>query len=196
MVDLIVSVGVVLLIYLAGQSSEQSAIIVQIVLAVLYAAWLLVLKPRTRRSYVAVQAAVAIVVGSFALESLSFEWPSSLVVIAMWVIGYSCARHVLVSHSDADTRFLSSVWGFVLAEIGWLTYHWTIAYSLPLAGGLKLPQATLLLLGISFLAERTYFSFMKHEKVRLNDIALPLLLVLGVIAVLMVVFNSASIGSI
>ena len=193
MVDMIVSVSVVILIYIAGQSDKGFA--VQLLLAVLYEAWLLVLKPRARRSYVAVQAAVAITVGSFALESLSYEWPSSLVVLVLWLIGYACARHVLTAYSDDDIRFMSLIWGFITAEIGWLAYHWTIAYTLPFGGGLKLPQATLLLLGISFLAERTYASYVKHQTVRLNDIMLPLLLVVGVIFILMTVFDSASIGS-
>lgn len=194
-VDIIVSIGTLTLIYLAGQSTS-GGLAVQVVLAVLYAAWLLFLKPRTRVTFVAVQAAVAVVVGTIALESISYGWPSSLVVLVMWLIGYSCARHVLVSHSDDDIRLLSLVWGFVFAEIGWLTYHWTIAYSLPFAAGLKLPQVTLLLLGISFLAERVYASYMKHDAIKLNDILLPLLLVVGVIVVLMVMFDSASIGSV
>jgi len=194
-VDIIVSISVVILIYIVGQSSGSSGVVVQIVLAALYAAWLLLLKPRTKRSYVAMQAAVAMALGSFALESISYEWPSSLVVAVVWLIGYACARHVLVSYSDEDSRFLSLIWGFVIAELGWLAYHWTIAYTLPFAGGLKLPQITLLLLGVSFLAERVYASYMTHQKIRPNDIMPPLLLVVGLILILMVAFNSASIGS-
>ncbi len=194
MVDLIVSVGLVVLMYLAGQSANGVA--VQILLALLYAGWLLFLKPRTKRNTVASQAGVAIVVGTMALASISYEWPSSFVVLGMWVFGYSVARHVLVAYSDNDIRLLSLVWGFVAAELGWLTFHWTIAYTLPFAGGLELPQMTLLLLGISFLAERVYFSLDKHgEKVRFNDLVAPMFLVLGVIVVLLVFFNSASIGS-
>jgi hypothetical protein len=194
-VDIIVGISIVTLMYLAGQSSTGGSFGTQVVLALLYAAWLLFLKPRTRRSYVAAQAAGAVFAGSFALESLSYEWPSSLVVVLLWLIGYACARHVLVSHSDSDTRLLSLVWGFILAEIGWLTYHWTIAYTLPFGSGLQLPQASLLLLGVSFLAERTYSSYMKHQKIRFNDIMLPLLLVVGIVIILMTLFNSASIGS-
>jgi len=195
-VDMIVSIGTVVLIYLAGQGATGKGLVVQIALTILYAAWLLLLKPRTKMSYVAVQAAVAVVVGTMALASVSFEWPSSAVVIVMWLIGYSCARHVLVTHSEDDIRLLSLIWGFVFAELGWLTYHWTIAYSLPFLDGLKLPQATLILLGFSFLAERVYASYMKHDTVKWNEIMLPLLLVSGVLVILMVAFNSASIGSV
>lgn len=195
MVDLIVSVGVVMLIFLVNQGGTQNAAAVQIVLAILYAAWLLLLKPRAKRSAVAAQAAIAVAVGTMTVASLSYEWPSSLVVLIMWVIGYSTARHVLAAYSEKELRLLSLIWGFVVAELGWLTYHWTIAYSLPFAGGLKLPQVTLLVLGVSFLAERIYSSLHKHETIRLNDIMLPMLLTLGVIFILLTLFSAASIGA-
>lgn len=198
MVDIIVSLGLVeliYLVYLVGQSGSGQAVGVQIFLTVVYAAWLLMLKPRTRRSAVALQAAAAVFIGTIALSSISYGWPSSLVVLGMWIIGYSSARHVLVAYSDTDIRLLSLIWGFVIAEIGWLTYHWTIAYSLPFGGGLKLPQATLLILGISYLAERVYNSYHKHGAVRFNDLAMPMLLALGVIIVLLTLFNAASIGA-
>ncbi len=195
MVDMIVSFGLVLLIYLAGQTSTSYTVVVQIVLAIVYAGWLVFLKPRTRRVIVAIQAGAAIVVGSMALFSLTYEWPSTLVVLGMWVIGYASARHVLVSHSDTDARLLSLIWGFVSAEIGWLAFHWTIAYSLPFAAGLKLPQVTLIILGISFLAERVYSSYVKHGTIRSADIAMPMLLTLGIIMILLTLFNAASIGA-
>lgn len=195
MVDFIASIGLVVLIYLAGQIPERG-LAVQIVLAVLYAAWLLLLKPRTRRSTVAAQAGVAVVVGTMALASISYEWPSSLFVLLMWLIGYSTARHILVAYSDSDIRLLSLIWGFVAAELGWVTFHWMIAYNLPFAPGLKLPQVTLLLLGFSFLAERVYYLLDKHGKVRLNDILPPLLLVVGVMLVLLLLFSSATIGAV
>ena len=195
MVDLIVSIGVVLLIYLVNQGGTPYATTVQIVLTILYAAWLLLLKPRAKRSAIAVQAAIAVVVGTMTVASLSYEWPSFLVVIIMWVIGYSTARHVLAAYSEKELRLLSLIWGFVVAELGWLTFHWTIAYTLPFAGGLKLAQATLLILGVSFLAERIYSSLHKHQTIRLNDIMLPMLLTLGIIFILLTVFSAASIGA-
>jgi hypothetical protein len=195
MVDLIVSIGVVLLIYLVNQGGTPYATTVQIILTILYAAWLLLLKPRAKRSAIALQAAIAVVAGTMTVASLSYEWPSFLVVIIMWIIGYSTARHVLAAYSEKELRLLSLVWGFVVAELGWLTFHWTIAYTLPFAGGLKLPQATLLILGISFLAERIYSSLHKHQTIRLNDIMLPMLLTLSIIFILLTLFSAASIGA-
>lgn len=197
MVDFIVSIGGVTLIYLAGQAPSGRGVFVQVVLTLFYTAWLLLLKPRTRRSAVATQAAVAIGVGTMALASISYEWPSSLVVLMMWVIGYSSARHVLVAYSDNDIRLLSLIWGFVVAELGWVAYHWTIAYPLFFLPGLKLPQETLIILGISFLAERAYASYHKHETIKQSDMVMPLVFTLSLFAVLLLTqLNQASIGSI
>ncbi len=196
-VDIVVSVSVVLLMYIAGQAENLQGLIVQIVLALLYTFWLLVVKPRGNRQAIAIQAGVAIFIGTLALASVSYEWPSSLFVLGMWVIGYTSARHVLASYSEESLRFLSLAWGFIAAEIGWITYHWTVAYTLPNAAGLKLPQVSLILLGLSFVAERAYNSYHRHGTIRRNDVLLPLLLVIGVLIIMLFTpFNQAAIGAI
>lgn len=197
MVDFIVSIGSVTLIFLAGQTAGGRGVFTQILLTLLYATWLLLLKPRTRRSFVSAQAAIAVVVGTMALASVSYEWSSSLVVLIMWVIGYSAARHVLVAYSDNDIRLLSLIWGFIVAQVGWIAFHWTIAYPLFFLPGLKLPQVTLLVLGLSFLAERAYASYHRHETIKQSDMMLPLVFTLGLFAVLLLTqFNQASIGAV
>jgi len=194
MVDLIVSVSLVVLLYAAGGGSTGVA--VQIVLAVLYVLWLLVLKPRAKRSLVVMQAAVAVFVGTTALFIASYEWPSSLVVLVMWVIGYAAARHVLAAYSESMVTLLSFVWGLLFAELGWLAFHWTIAYNLPFVSGIKLPQITLIALSLSFLGERAYSSYERHGVVRAADIMLPALLSVGVIVLLLIVFNAVNSGAI
>lgn len=197
MVDFVVSISAVMLVYLAGQTAGGRGVFTQILLTVLYTGWLLLLKPRTRRSFVSAQAAVAVVVGTMALASISYEWPSSLVVASLWVIGYSAARHVLVAYSDNDIRLLSLIWGFVVAELGWVAYHWTIAYPLFFLPGLKLPQETLLVLGLCFLAERAYASYHKHDVIKQSDMVMPLVFTLGLFAVLLLTqLNQASIGAV
>lgn len=196
MVDLIVSVGLVVLLYSAGRGFGEAGMIAQIILTLLYAGWLLALKPRTRRTFVVSQAGVAIFVGTMALFSLSYNWPSALVVAVMFLIGYSAARHVLSAYSDTDLTLMSLIWGFVLAQLGWLSFHWTIAYTMPLLAGLKLPQITIISLALSFLAERVYASYAKHGAVRGSDVMLPALLSLSIIAVVILLFNGLSRGNI
>lgn len=189
MVDIIVGLSIVILLYAAS-----GALVMQILLTLLYIAWLLVIKPRSKRLFVAIQAGTAIFLGTSALMQVSYDWWASLVVLAMWVIGYSAARHILGSYDEAHISFYSLIWGLVLAEIGWLTYHWTFAYSIPGAGAIRLSQAALIALGVSFVAERVYASYTKHGSVRSGDVVLPVLLAGSVILILLVFFNTLSTG--
>lgn len=69
MVDIIVGVSVVTFLY-----GASGAIWLQAAIALLYVGWLLVIKPRSRRSYVAIQAGVAVFVGITALSMVSYAW--------------------------------------------------------------------------------------------------------------------------
>jgi hypothetical protein len=190
MVDVIVGMSMVVLLYAAN-----GALVTQIILTLLYIVWLLVIKPRSKRAFVAIQAGAAVFLGTTALVQVSYDWFASLVVVFMWVIGYSAARHILGSYDEAHTSFYSLVWGLVLAEIGWLTYHWTFAYGLPGVGDIQLSQAALIVLGFSFIAERVYASYTKHGAVRSNDVTLPILLSVSVILILLTFFNTLSMGA-
>lgn len=191
LVDVIVGVGVVILI-----SNATGNIVLQVIIALLYGAWLLLLKPRAKRSLVIAQAGVAVVVGITALYSISYEWPASLVVICMWLIGFATARHVLGSYDEANISFLSLVWGLLFAELGWVAYHWTFAYALPAFGNVELPQVALIALALSFVAERFYASYHRHKEVHMSDLLLPILLAGSVVVVLLIVFNKINAGSI
>jgi hypothetical protein len=192
LVDFIVSVSVVIHLYTIDQSAlgDNRKLVVMGILTLLYIAWLLFLKPRSRRSLVAAQAGVAILLGVSALFTVSYNWPVSLVVVGMWLIGYSAARHVLSTY-DEETHglFIALGWGTALAEIGWVGYHWAIAYGLPIISSLLLPQVAIISVLVSFVAYKAYDSFYHNQKIRTNDIILPLLFTISVIAVLIFVFN-------
>jgi hypothetical protein len=191
MVDIIVNISIVILLYAAS-----GAVVTQGILAVLYIVWLLFIKPRSARVFVAMQAGVALFLGITSLAIISYDWNVLFVVFAMWVIGYGTARHVLASYDEVHLSFYSLIWGFILAEFGWLTYHWTFAYSLPGVGHIKLVQSALVALAFSFLAERVYASYEKNGEVRSNDILLPALFSVSVILVLMLFFNRINTGGI
>ncbi len=191
MVDLIVSLSLVVLLYVAGNTTQSGeGMGLQIILTGLYVVWLLLLKPRTKRSYVVSQAAIALALGTVALYSVTYDWPSSFVVLGMFLLGYFSARHVLSAYSDSEIALLSLVWGFVAAQLGWLSYHWLIAYEVPLVPTVRIPQITIIIVALSFLAERIYSSYIKHGYVRTGDVILPTFLALGVTAVIIFLFNS------
>ena len=192
LVDIIVSVSVVLHLYTINVANidDFRKLILMGIATALYIVWLLLIKPRSKRSYVAAQAGIAILLGTAALFTISFSWPASIVVIGMWLIGYSAANHILNTYDDeTHTLFLSLAWSLVFVEIGWVAYHWTIAYSLPVVTSLLVPQVSIVALLVAFLGYKAYDSFYHHQKIRTSDIILPLLFTLSVLAVLIFVFN-------
>lgn len=192
LVDFIVSISFVLHMYIVNDASigDPRKLLILAVLTLLYIGWLLFVKPRSKRTYIAIQAGSAVLLGTSALFAISYNWPVSIVVLAMWLIGYTAARHILSAY-DGETHglFLSLVWGVILAELAWVAYHWTIAYSLPFVTTLYIPQVAIIASLMSFLAFKSYDSFYKNAKIRINDIILPLLFTLSVVFVLLVLFN-------
>lgn len=192
MVDIILSLSIVLHLFTIAESNLSTG--VQIIamsgLTLLYIGWLLFIKPRSRKSYVIAQAGIAVFMGTSALFTYTYDWPVSLVVIGMWLIAYTSARHMLSAYDDeTHALFLSIVWGFVAAEISWVAYHWAIAYPLPVLDSIMLPQVAIIITLLSFVAYKAYDSFYTHAKIRVNDILLPLLFTLSVLVVLLVLFN-------
>lgn len=185
LIDIILGVSMVVLLYSAAGDIPS-----QIGLTILYAGWLLFIKPRSKRSYVAAQAIIGLIFGIAAIVETSPVLPSSIVVIAAWVVGYSAARHVLSVQHESHINFLSLLWGFVVAEVMWLMYHWTIGYNV--SSSLELSQAVIILAALSFVAERTYMSFHRNGHIRSSDVVLPALLSLSVIGVLLFVFSRAA----
>lgn len=187
MVDVIVGLGVVALMYAPGMTLYPQA-----GLAAAYALWLVVIKPLSKRWQMVLQAVIALVVGSAALLIVSYEWPVLSVAAGMFIIGYSVARHFLYSHDDEHMVQLSLIWGVIYAEMGWLAHFWTFSYGVAgaLATALRLPQMTIILLLLSFVGERIYTSWRKHGEVQTAEMLAPVLFAFGLIAAMLIVFNS------
>jgi len=197
LVSIIVSISFVVLLYTVNQATDtgSQSIIVQSVLAALYIGWLLLLKPQSKRKYVVAQAGIALFVGVTAIYTMSYGWIALPVVLLMWIIGYATARHALSSYDEeSHTILLSLAWGLILAEIGWIAYHWTIAYRLPILTNLLLPRVSIVILCFGFLAYKCYDLYFHYQKIRTVDIILPLLFTIGLIGVLVLAFNSPITG--
>lgn len=190
MVDTIVGVSIVALMYQPGLAFGA-----QIAIAGCYALWLLVIKPLSRRWQMLLQAAIAIGLGSMAVMMTTYEWPSAVTVLAMFVVGYSAARHFLFSYDEEQIVLLSLIWGALFAELGWLAHYWNYGYRLPGAHTiqLSLPQVTLIALLLSFLGERVYRSWKKHGMVVAAEVVPPAALVGSLVLVMMLAFNSVTI---
>ena len=182
MVDIIVGVSAVVLLVAA-----QGGVVAQIIITLLYVVWLLFIKPRSRRVYVALQALIAIMVGITALSLVSYSWDSIFFVLAMWGIGYVAARHVLGSYEEPHTTLYSMIVAFMFAEFGWLGFHWLMAYPLPGSGNIQLSQLALLTALLTFVAERAFASYHKYGTVRQADV-LPSIILAVALGVVMLIF--------
>jgi len=185
LVDVIVGISMVVLLYAASGDLPT-----QIGLTALYIAWLLFLKPRSKRGHVVAQAAVGLIFGITAIVQISPSLPSSAVVLLSWLIGYATARHILSVQHESHINFLSILWGFVVAEVMWLGYHWTIGYQV--SKSLQLSQIVIIIGALSFMAERIYISYHRNGKIQSSDIMMPALLCLSIIGVLIFVFGGAA----
>lgn len=181
MVDIIVGISVVILMYGASGSPWLQA-----VMALLYAGWLLFIKPRSKRVYVAYQAGIALFLGITALSMVSYSWNIIFFVMIMWLFGYVIARHVLGSYDEPLTPLYSLVAGFICAELGWIGFHWLMAYPLPGFGTVQFSQLALFTSLYALIAERSYTSYHRHGEVRRADIIMPILLTVSIMAVVYV----------
>lgn len=188
MVDIIVGVSVAVLMFL-----PQAPLGLQIILALFYAAWLLFIKPLSKRWHMLLQSFVALVLGVTALYSVSYEWPVAVVVACMSIIGYSVARHFLFNHDEEQITLLSVIWGLFFAEVGWLAYFWAFGYAIPGAPAVKIPQVTIVVVLMSFVAERAYRSWEKNGHVVLGDVVMPVIFSSLLIVVILIFFNSVTI---
>lgn len=148
-VDLMVGTSIVGLMYVA-----MSSLPLQIFLAVLYGVWLLYLKPRSDASSMLLQAGVAQFLALTTLFSMSTVLNEILIMLGCWVIGYSVARHVVSNYDEESIDLLSVLWGLLVAQVGWLFYHWTIVYDIGLP--IEIPQIALITLVLGFVAAKLY----------------------------------------
>lgn len=191
LVDYIVGISIIILMYLANSSSVDDLQKYSVLgfYTLIFIGWLVYIKPKSKRVFMHIQAAIALYLGVVSIYSIGYEWSSGVVVFAMAVVGYAAARHMLSSYEERNIILLSLVWGFVTAELGWLVYHWTVAYTPLGVGAFIFPRAALTVVCIGLIAEKAYDSFHKHNRIRMNDILMPIVFTLAVTLLLPILLS-------
>lgn len=157
MVDILVGLSTVALLYAADGS-----IFMQVIITAAYAGWLVLLKPRSNASAIALQAGIAQFVALTALFGFSNDIPDFLLLLAIWTIAYSAARHFISNFNEPMLETISACWAFLIAQLGWLLYHWTLVYEIDKS--LQIPQLAVLVLVLSFTAARLYVAHKHGEE--------------------------------
>ncbi len=121
-VDLMVGLSLVLFM------THSGSLVVQILWAVLYAVWLLAIKPRSGVPMVTTQAFIGQLA---ALSALYLAWGSGPIYGLTLLSGLFCflaARHFLDAFDEPYAKMLSYVWGYFGAALAWLLSHWLLFY--------------------------------------------------------------------
>jgi multisubunit Na+/H+ antiporter MnhF subunit len=185
LIDTLFGASIVTLLWLHNHDT-----IIQAILVAIFAIWLVVIKPRSKQRFMIIQARLTLFISLVALFSVAYAMPAVLVVAICWVIGYATARHVFSSYNNEPDRvFLTLIWSLVVAELGWLGYHWTVAYGLN--DSFKLPQIAVVITLVGFIMSKAYALYHHSEngKIDMKVLRWPLLFVILTLCILLIRFN-------
>lgn len=123
LVDIIVGVSTIVL---ANQTDRGW---IALVWMLLYAGWLLLLKPQTDDLWVGLQAFWAQLLGLLSLFMVaSLVRQPFAVCVLVWLIAWSAARHFFSNYEEPHYRSLGLIWGFLISQLAWVMLHWVQYY--------------------------------------------------------------------
>ena len=190
LVDYIVGISLALLVYLAGTATLN---LWHIILTIVYAIWLVLIKPRSSEAANEWQSLFAIFFGTFATVMITDTLDPVISTPIYAIIGYGACRHILTQGDDHDFAFISFAYGLLLAELGWILYHWTIIYPLDMGEIVfVIPQLPILATTMFFAFMRGYKSALRHDgKIRADNILAPVIFSVLLMLVMVFFFSAA-----
>lgn len=119
-----IMVGIAVVVFMNNTDSMS----IQLMWATIYAGWLLLLKPATGSTIVALQAGIGQLA---ALSALYLTWADGPIYGLTLLSGLFCflaARHFLDTFDEPYARMLSYTWGYFGAALAWVLGHWLLFY--------------------------------------------------------------------
>lgn len=173
-VDLMVGISV--LVFMTTSTGQ----VYQALWALLYALWLIVLKPKSSTAMIAIQAMVGML---FGLMALSVGWetaPLYGLVLATGVVCYISAHHFFDAFDESHTRLLSYLWGYFGAGLTWVLGHWLLFYGV-------ISQPTLLLIALGCGMGTLYY--LDHHDRLSKSVRRQVLFIMVAVVVIVVAFS-------
>lgn len=122
-IDLFVGISVILFM------SYAVDVRFKLLWVLLYTIWLIGIKPRSTVLWVSVQAFIGQVVGLSALYIVFDDAPIVVLMSLQAIVCYYSARHFFTSFEERHSRYLSFIWTFFAASLGWVLGHLLLYYS-------------------------------------------------------------------
>jgi len=176
-VDIIVGLSIVL--FMTHSDSQW----LQLLWAVLYALWLVVLKPASGTVMTSVQAMIGQLCGLMAIYLTWSAAPLYGLVLSTGLVCYLAARHFFDSFDEPYAKLLAYLWGYFGAALAWLLGHWLLFYSI-------VSQPTLILTVVGYGLAALYY-FDHEEKL---SVMLKRQFVFVIIAILLVILTFSDWG--
>jgi hypothetical protein len=136
-VDLMVGLSIVIFMTHAG------SVWLQLGWTVLYAVWLISIKPASSTLMITTQAFIGQLAGLMALYLAWDDGPVYGLTLFTGLICFLSARHFLDTFDEPYARMLAYVWGYFGAALAWLLSHWLLFYGV-------VAQVTLLLSSLGY----------------------------------------------
>jgi len=185
LLDFIVGVSVVLITYYSG-----NVLVLDILLAIFYCVWLIVIKPLTSEIGTLSQALIAVFLGMSSSAIISAGSDPLAIVVMAFIVGYSASRHIISQSESKGYGLLTLVCGLIFAEIAWLCQAWMIVYTFGKTG-IRVPQVAIILTLFTFLFYNVHLAAIKRDgEVKMSDIMAPLIFSAVITAVIVLWFSS------
>jgi hypothetical protein len=149
-VDLMVGLSIVIFM------THSGSMLWQLIWAVAYGIWLVVIKPSSWTPMVSIQAGIGQLCGLMALFVAGASGPLYGLVFATGLICYLAARHFFDSYEEGYAKLLSYLWGYFGAALMWVLGHWLLFYGI-------IAQPTLLLSVLGY-GLAVLYAFDHHDK--------------------------------
>ncbi len=121
-VDIIVGLSIVIFM------THSQSFAYQLSWAILYAIWLIVIKPAGSLLMVSTQAFIGQLCGLMALYLAWSTGPLYGITLLTGVICYFAARHFFDGFDEPYAKLLAYTWGYFAAALAWLLAHWLLYY--------------------------------------------------------------------
>ena len=121
-VDLMVGLSVVLFM------THVDNLSMQLVWTILYAIWLIAIKPQSGVMMVTTQAFIGQLVALSALYLVWADGPIYGLTLLSGLFCYLAARHFLDAFDEPYARMLAFIWGYFGTALAWLLSHWLLFY--------------------------------------------------------------------
>jgi len=175
-VDIIV--GLSFVSFIAQAPDQQSW---QLVWAISYGVWLILIKPRSSTFWSAVQAGIGQLLGLASVYALWGRSSLLVLVIATWAVCYLAARHFLSSFDEPLSSMISHTWGFFGGALAWVLGHWLLYY-----GFISQPTLILSVLGFGI---ATLYYLENNDRLSIF-VRREVLLVMSAVIVVVLLFSS------